>query len=89
MKVTKSVDDVKRFNTNKSIGNRGCDVCPNCGERSDYFDNLCSGKKTGGIMDTGARTWANGFFKTRYWKADTYKCMTCGCEWESDPYEYM
>lgn len=88
MKITQTASDAKRLNTNKSIANRGCNVCPNCGERSDYVKNLFSGKKTGGILNGGQRTWSSGFFKTKHWKVDTYKCMTCGCGWESDPYEW-
>ena len=54
-------------------------------ENKDYTFSIGGSK---GILSTGTRTFSKGVFKQRCFKIDGFKCLSCGCEWESDPYEY-
>lgn len=75
MKITKSGETIDILKARKSNANIGCEVCPNCGEVSIFHGGLC-------------KTWAEGLFKMKSMKIDCYSCMECGCQWESEPYEY-
>lgn len=67
--------------------NFGCRKCPNCGETRDYF--VCLQNRTSGGISQGIyRSWHEGFFKMKSMRADCYTCHSCGCEWESEPYEW-
>ena len=54
-------------------------------ENKDYTFSIGGSK---GILSTGTRTFSKGVFKQRCFKVERFKCLTCGTEWESDPYEY-
>jgi hypothetical protein len=74
MKITKSIDKVKQLENNKSIANKWCDKCPNCGTTSSF-----------GIESS----WCTGLFRMKHWKKNHYTCFKCGVEYESEPYEYF
>ena len=75
MKVTKDGDMINILNNNKKRANEECEKCPNCGIKSKFHGGVC-------------KQWAEGLFKTKYYKIDCYSCEECGCQWESDKYEY-
>lgn len=75
MKIIKTQEQVNRLKIGKEIANKGCDICPCCGE--EYGSKI-----------PACRTWAAGIFKTKYYKVNIYNCDSCGASWESDPYEY-
>lgn len=90
MKITQTGDRAALVKKYKEKANTGRSVCPNCGEKESllsYLDKriLNKGVSSGFI----SKSWATGFFKTKYMQIDCYKCNTCGCEWESEPYEYQ
>jgi len=37
MRITKNIDRIDYLNGQKKIATEGCDVCPSCGVRSDYY----------------------------------------------------
>lgn len=78
MKIIKTQEQANKLKIGKEIANRGCNVCPCCGEKY--------GSK--GLRIPTCRTWCTGFFKTKHYKVDTYSCDSCGAVWESEPYEY-
>ena len=76
--LKKSKNDYTDFEKKRMKANKGCNICPNCGEtRAFYFE----GSDIKGI--------AKGYIIYHDQLAcytDVYTCFTCGCEWESDPY---
>ena len=83
MKITKTPDDIKKFEYRKQVANEGCNKCPCCGETRSF--NYHSGKVTG-IDSPVCTIRCKGFFNIKFYKIDKYKCFTCGAEWESEPY---
>lgn len=93
MKVTKiglSEEDIRREKANV-----GCNICPRCGENKTNFDYIAENVKSGkeapkifckGILHLGYYCTYKGMFRTRIYHTDTYKCLSCNTEWESDPY---
>lgn len=75
MKITRSSDTVKLSSSNRTIANKGCEKCPECGHVSKFGGGVC-------------KSWAEGIFKTRYYRVDCYSCNECGCQWESEKYEH-
>lgn len=76
MKITKTPQMVSIRRRNEIEANNGCYNCPCCGE---YVGNRLH----------MARTWTDiGLFRFKNMKVDVYSCDECGCEWESDEYEY-
>lgn len=90
MKVTRTPQDYEDRMTRKAIANRGCNVCPCCGETKNKMDYIAEG-----IFNKGVRSglickhWAQGILRTKYMQIDCYSCDTCGAEWESEQYERM
>ena len=90
MVVTKTANRAFTLESNRRKANTGCNICPCCGEnKSENFYNKS------GVFDKGvftneliSRTWTKGIFKVKHMKCDIYRCLTCGAEWESDPYEW-
>lgn len=69
--------------------NLNCHCCPICNERSSFYIDKTTGKARGIISGLYSETYVKfGFPKMKYYKKDKYKCFSCGCEWESDPYLY-
>ena len=88
MKITKTNKEYLNEIQRKKSANKGCKVCPCCGENKTWEHYMKKGKLDKGILAGGmVRSWAEGFFKTRIMSVDYYKCITCGAEWESEPYE--
>lgn len=92
MKITHSGDRHKVVMANKAVANAGCGVCPTCGETHTAVHYIHKGILNMGILSGMCRTWCEikwfGFGKDRHMKVDCYHCLTCGCRWESEPYEY-
>lgn len=87
MKVTKTGARIEFLKQQKAMANIGCNICPNCGENRHFFPSLPLFTKAG-ILQSTYTSWAAGFFRTKYMREDNYHCLTCGCEWKSEPYEY-
>lgn len=88
MKITKTAAQVKCAETNKTIANVGCNICPCCGETKSTLEynkeDIFSHK---GIASGTYKSWCAGLFRTKRYRIDCYHCYTCGAEWESEPYE--
>lgn len=78
MKIVTTKEQVDKFKLNQKLANKGCDVCPCCGEK--YGERR--------LRIPTCKTWATGIFKTKHYKVDVYNCDSCGASWESEPYEY-
>ena len=88
MRVTRTSQDHEDRMTRKAIANRGCNVCPCCGETKtvmEYFNDEVLHKGIFGGLT--CKSWAKGLFRLKYMQTDCYSCETCGAKWESDPYE--
>lgn len=85
MRIIKSREDVERLEYNKKIANEGCELCPDCGENKSF--RVTKKGRIKGIREMSPHVWMEGFFKIRYMRRDRYYCHTCGCQWESEPYE--
>lgn len=73
----------------KEKANIGCDVCPNCGEVKKEYSLLGdSGRYVYKGITHDYDYWCKGIFNIKYLKIDIYQCNTCGCKWQSEPYEY-
>lgn len=88
MKITKTGDRAALIKKYREKANAGCNVCPNCGEKESFLSYLNKRIYNKGLSSGClSKTWATGFFKEKHMAIDCYKCNTCGCEWESEPYE--
>ena len=72
IKITR--EEKAKFEEMKEKANIGCKFCPQCGKENRYLPTH--------------RTWAEGFFKIKHYRKDFYICPYCGCEYESDIYQY-
>lgn len=69
--------ELKRIQANK-----GCNICPNCGESRPFYTTKKGKNK--GVFKSLFVTEHHKVFS--FYRTNSYKCYTCGCEWESDPY---
>lgn len=86
MKITKTSHDANIESAARTAANIGCDKCPKCGEyhpMEEYVKDSTMGK---GIISLGPRIVTKGLIKLKIYNIDCYKCLTCGTEWESEPY---
>lgn len=74
MKITKTSIEVMMEKDKYISAHDGCEKCPCCG-----FNRY--------PMSDGSYTFKRGFINKTTLKVDKYKCLACGCEWESDPYD--
>jgi len=88
MKITKTGDLVTRLKEEERKANAGCSVCPCCGESKSDWDYITEGISGKGVMLYAERTWAKGLIFIKHMKCNYYSCLTCGAEWESDPYQW-
>ena len=66
--------------------NQFCHVCPVCFEEIPETKYWYKGVMTKGITKTIlVRYWSKGFHKYKG-TITAYRCITCGTEWESEPY---
>lgn len=103
MRITKIPEDVSREKKIRETALAGCDVCPCCGEtKSDLYyykkgiadkgitTRICNkswyGKKY--EIDKGMLYSIFSLEKNKYYQVERFSCLTCGAEWESDPYTY-
>lgn len=87
MKITKTSDKALSLKNAREIANIGCNKCPCCGETKSHADYLFEDINKG-IIRGLQKTWVEGLFKMKNMKCDFYHCLTCGAEWESEPYEW-
>ena len=87
MKITKTNKMHNGAIARRTIANKGCDVCPCCGENKDAVEYMEEGIFNKGIFSGIVKDYCKGFFKMKYMQIDCYSCETCGAEWESEPYE--
>ena len=83
MKITRqSKTDYTKEELRRIKANKRCNICPNCGESKKFYTSKKGESK--GVFKFLCVRKHYGFF--RIYCTDLYKCYTCGCEWESDPY---
>nr|DAS58580.1 MAG TPA: RNA polymerase III-like protein [Caudoviricetes sp.] len=58
-------------------------ICPCCKESRPF--SVDEGRFVG-VSGGVTRTESKGIFKMKIIHTRLYKCWTCGCEWEGDPY---
>lgn len=80
--IRQSATDYTKKELKRMQANKGCNVCPNCGESKPYY--IAENGKWKGVHQSVFTIKHHKFFKV--YNTDPYKCYTCGCEWESDPY---
>ena len=86
MKLTKFPDSCDPNKMVQEESRRRFSICPCCGETERiYIKMLWPPKGWHGPAKGDIIGW---FIPSRQhnWHIDTYKCRTCGAEWESDPY---
>lgn len=88
MRITKTSDHATFLKNAKRVANIGCNKCPCCGETKQSTEYILIGEWNKGIVSGLQKTWAEGFFKMKSMKCDCYHCLTCGAQWESEPYEW-
>lgn len=81
MKITRDPRQVDKRQIAKAEANKGCNICPFCGESKSMFDYVGQGIMNKGIV-CGLYTYNDWNGKRK----DNYQCRTCGAEWESDWY---
>lgn len=88
MKITKTNKEYSNEIKRRKDANKGCKVCPCCGEKKtlDYY--IEKGKGIKGISGGLYSNIIKGFFNPKILRVDCYRCYTCGAEWESEPYEW-
>lgn len=85
MRITKTSEQAAARLRQRRQANRGCNVCPCCGENKPTTSYSLFENK--GIL-SGLQKHGTGFFSQgMVW--DLYSCKTCGAEWESAPYPYV
>lgn len=88
MKITRNSDMFASQQARRNFANAGCQKCPCCGETKTSSEYLREGVYNKGIVGGMiCKTWAEGWFRTRYMRVDCYSCETCGAQWESEAYE--
>ena len=87
MRIIKTPVDKLQKDSIKKKANIGCNRCPCCGESRSSIQYIQMGRLNKGIISGITKEWTEGFFKTKQMKADCYMCLTCGAEWESEPYD--
>lgn len=88
MKITKTSDRVAFLNNAKMVANKGCNRCPCCGETKSSMEYTSIGEWHKGIISGLSKSWVTGLLWMKNMRCDCYSCLTCGAEWESDPYEW-
>lgn len=88
MRILKTSHEYRTEEAIRALANRGCSVCPCCGESRSLVDYIqetgrLNGGVSGGLVSIEC---APGFFSTKIVHKDQYRCYTCGAEWESEPY---
>lgn len=78
--LKKSKNDYTDFEKRRIEANKGCNICPNCGETREFYFEGNNMKGMGRTTIAYHNRWIKSYY------TDVYNCFTCGCEWESDPY---
>ena len=99
MKITKLPDSENPKVLKKKKALEGCDKCSCCGESTSNYNISYPNKgihrntvKWYGLKSNPHRNISiveNVFFLfwCKHWEVVTFKCYTCGAEWESEIYE--
>lgn len=75
MKILKISDKPTVMQKERTEANKGCDICPCCGNEDikQYLDPV---------------TYKKGFwFWKRFYRIDCYTCQECNARWQSEPFE--
>lgn len=85
MRITRTPDDIKKALAARKRANKGCYVCPYCGNNKvvDAFDVE---HREDAIIRMTFHTVKESLFHYKSGSIDTYKCMKCGSTWESEIY---
>lgn len=87
MRIIKTAEDKLQKDAIRKKANIGCNRCPCCGESITFFEYLQKGISDKGISTGISKEWIEEkFFNAKTMHADCYACLTCGAEWESEPY---
>ena len=92
MKITKLPDSENPKKIAKKKALDECKVCPGCGETKTYLFSINRGCNYGitPVCEKTVKSLNNFLyfvFIGKIMKVMHYKCYTCGCEYESEPYE--
>lgn len=85
MKITKTSAEAKSETIKRDRLYQQVSVCPHCGERKTTWDYILEGNSSSaskGILI--GEVVHEGLF--RVYRALSAECLTCGTEWESDPF---
>lgn len=75
MKIIKISDFPTSMQTKRLEANKGCDICPCCGNKNVRHS-----------LDPF--TYTKGFlFWKKYYRIDCYKCNNCDAQWQSELFE--
>ena len=102
MKITKTAKECLVENQIRKAALAGCDKCPCCGEDKSAISYYKNGITNKGILPGACKNWYGKKHETdrgilyylfkpekyKYYQIDCFSCLTCGAEWESDPYTY-
>lgn len=100
--ITKTQKDCLREEQIRKAALAGCNKCPCCGEDRTFSSYCRDGIINKGIISRTCKNWYGKKYeldksifynlfsleKDKYYQIDCFECLTCGAEWESDPYTY-
>lgn len=89
MKIIKTAAQAQQNEMNRKIANEGCDECPECHARNwdpRIHDFIYVYPKLKRIITPNFFSRSNQSEEIRVY-VDSYRCLECGAEWESEEYE--
>ena len=75
MKITKYPDDMNPYKIAEDLARKECRVCPCCGRKEGVQERLINNRKT------------DGFFHRKTIDYLSFRCWSCGAQWDSEPFE--
>ena len=80
MRIIKTREQAFDEKSTRQIANKGCNICPFCGEDNFFWDYIKEGIDNKGIMPGITKTESKGFFNIEIIHRDMYSCLSCGAE---------